>query len=152
MSNRWTRIENVYCFFVKLLYMISCLDVNIFLFFFRNIPLFSPSADTFKFLDIPAPFFRNSLDFAAAIGYNNDWLKRLVDNLPTAFDLFRPGTGVSCSNTMEEASNMKKLLTIMLAVLLAALAVAASAEDNVKNADVIIVGAGGAVCPRPSRR
>lgn len=38
---------------------------------------------------------------------------------------------------------MKKLLTIMLAVLLAALAVAASAEDNVKNADVIIVGAGG---------
>ena len=38
---------------------------------------------------------------------------------------------------------MKKLLTIMLAVLLAALAVAASAEDNVKNADIIIVGAGG---------
>ena len=38
---------------------------------------------------------------------------------------------------------MKKLLTIMLAVLLAALAIAASAEDNVKNADVIIVGAGG---------
>ena len=38
---------------------------------------------------------------------------------------------------------MKKLLTIMLAVLLAALAVSASAEDNVKNADVIIVGAGG---------
>ena len=33
---------------------------------------------------------------------------------------------------------MKKLLTIMLAVLLAALAVAASAEDNVKNADIII--------------
>ena len=40
---------------------------------------------------------------------------------------------------------MKKLLTIMLAVLLAALTVAASAEDNVKNADIII-------CPRPSRR
>ena len=38
---------------------------------------------------------------------------------------------------------MKKLLTIMLAVLLAALAVAASAEDTVKNADIIIVGAGG---------
>ena len=38
---------------------------------------------------------------------------------------------------------MKKLLTIMLAVLLAALSVAASAEDNVKNADIIIVGAGG---------
>ena len=38
---------------------------------------------------------------------------------------------------------MKKLLTIMLAVLLAVPAVAASAEDNVKNADIIIVGAGG---------
>ena len=38
---------------------------------------------------------------------------------------------------------MKKLLTIMLAVLLAALAVVASAEDTVKNADIIIVGAGG---------
>ena len=39
---------------------------------------------------------------------------------------------------------MKKLLTIMLAVLLAVPAIAASAEDNVKNADIIIVGAGGA--------
>ena len=38
---------------------------------------------------------------------------------------------------------MKKLLTIMLAVLLAVPAIAASAEDNVKNADIIIVGAGG---------
>ena len=102
------------------------------------------SADPHKnFLISPPSFFGIPLILPPAIGYNNDWLKRLVDNLPTAFDLFRPGTGVSCSNTMEEASNMKKLLTIMLAVLLAALAVAASAEDNVKNADIIIVGAGG---------
>lgn len=57
MSNRWMRIENVYCFFVKLLYMISCLDVNIFLFFFYNSPLFHPPLTALKFLDIPALFF-----------------------------------------------------------------------------------------------
>lgn len=47
------------------------------------------SADRVKISEYPRPlFFEIPLILPPAIGYNDKWLKRLVDNLPTAFDLF----------------------------------------------------------------